>query len=114
MSENKHIPGPWWVTDSLGDGGGHTVRAVDPADGFRFQVCEVWGIDDDRELDERSLANTCLIAAAPKLLEAVERQCDNMAFILNHNPMTDSLYDKFIKELEQDRSIITKATGDPE
>lgn len=36
-----------------------------------FEVCEVWGVNDDKIETEISLANARLIAAAPELLEAL-------------------------------------------
>ena len=45
-----------------------------------------------------------------ELLEALERQCDNMAFVLSHAPMPDQWYDKFSEELVQDRGAIKRAS----
>lgn len=69
---SKHTPGPWKVTGSAS--GGISVDAKDPADNRGFELCEVWGVDCDRDAlkDGRAKANANLIAAAPDLLEACE------------------------------------------
>jgi hypothetical protein len=67
MTEKNHTPGPWAI-GKHGAAGGIGIDAKDPADGENFEVCEVWGIDLNTKHDERSQANTKLIAAAPDLL----------------------------------------------
>lgn len=67
MSNFKGVPGPWGIGTSSRHGV-HCVDAVDPKDGLLFEVCEVWGIDENTEETERSWANARLIAAAPDLL----------------------------------------------
>jgi hypothetical protein len=73
----SHTPGPWIKAPlgsvTGGEGGGIGIDATDRLDGMRFEVCEVWGIDDDRVHDARSHANAALIAAAPDLLEALKK-----------------------------------------
>lgn len=44
-----------------------------------------------------------------KLVEALERQCDNMAFVVNHAPIIQPWYDKFSSELEEDRQSLAAA-----
>lgn len=41
-----------------------------------------------------------------RLREALERQCDNMAFTLNKATLPDQWYSKFSNELEQDRAAL--------
>jgi len=38
--------------------------------------------------------------------EALDRQCDNMAFLLNHAPIVQQWYDKFTAELAEDRQAL--------
>ena len=38
--------------------------------------------------------------------EALSRQCDNMAFLLNHAPIVQRWYDKFTAELAEDRQAL--------
>lgn len=40
------------------------------------------------------------------LKEALDRQCDNMAFILNHMAVPDPWYEKFTNELAEDRKAL--------
>ncbi len=46
-----------------------------------------------------------------ELIEALERQSDNMAFILNHHAMPEQWNEKFTRELEADRDILNKVKG---
>ena len=48
-----------------------------------------------------------------ELLEALDRQCDNMSFVLSHVPVPDKWYKKFSEELQKDRAAIKKAKGAP-
>lgn len=41
-----------------------------------------------------------------RLRGALERQCDNMAFVLNKATLPDQWYSKFCNELEQDRAAL--------
>ena len=64
MTAGTFTPGPWAVAPS-GDNGIPSVKAIDPADGRRFEVCEVWGENIDTDETPMSRANARLIAAAP-------------------------------------------------
>lgn len=81
MTQSKHTPGPWMAgTDETTDEGGMPVRAIDPSDGLRFGVADVYGINIDVHHCDVSKANARLIAAAPELLEALQEgaQIDNL------------------------------------
>ena len=54
------------------------------------------------------LRNDLKIAA---LVEVAKRQADNMAFLLNHASMSNGLYNKFTRELEEDRAAIAAWEG---
>jgi hypothetical protein len=41
-----------------------------------------------------------------RLREALRRQSDNMAFVINHHSMHGSWYEKFQRELEEDRAAL--------
>lgn len=43
------------------------------------------------------------------LVEALNRQGDNMAFIINHATLPDQWMDKFSRELAEDRAALTAA-----
>ena len=43
--------------------------------------------------------------------KALERQTENMAFIINHVSMPEHWRDKFMRELDEDRSTLS-STGD--
>lgn len=48
-----------------------------------------------------------LIKAADALAEAMDRQGDNMAFVINNVSLPEQWRDKFMMELEQDRAQLT-------
>lgn len=50
---------------------------------------------------------TDLIKAADALEEAMDRQGDNMAFVINNVSLPEQWRDKFMMELEQDRAQLT-------
>jgi hypothetical protein len=89
----KHTPGPWfyYVTPS-----GVRYKVHGPT--VDYFICDVKGSND--------LANARLIAAAPELLEALEKLADQAA----SNNDYDS--DRGLQAaVEQARTIISKATG---
>lgn len=77
MSVAKFTPGPW-RTGLSADNGIPSVKAIDPKDGMRFEVCEVWGEDRDTVETPVSRANARLIAAAPDLYEAAAMAAEYM------------------------------------
>ena len=76
MSEsNKFTPGPW-ITESSDSNG---IACVATADNL-LEICEVWGSSENGiSVDDESMANATLIAAAPDLLEALEKALDALA-----------------------------------
>lgn len=60
--EQKHTPGPWKVGESA-DNGLPCVDGIDPKDGSIFEICEVWGEENDLEITEMSIANARRIVA---------------------------------------------------
>lgn len=52
------------------------------------------------------LAFYALLSDMDKVREASNRQADNMAFILNHAELPKQWYDKFTKELAEDRQAL--------
>lgn len=56
-------------------------------------------------LDDLEAANAALTARVEELNDALERQSDNMAFVLNHMN-TEGWFDKFTSELSEDRAVL--------
>jgi hypothetical protein len=80
MPEHKHTPGPWEIVGShvytnLGAKNRAGSQAAD-TDGWNVATIAPWactnadGEDEDMAVTE-SMANACLVAAAPDLLEAL-------------------------------------------
>ena len=60
----KHTPGPWeLIAESVEDSRGNSIAMVTGGSGRQY-------VED--EVNAECLANACLIAAAPELLEALE------------------------------------------
>ena len=51
-------------------------------------------------------ATAALDRALERMRDALNRQCDNMAFIVNHVTLPEQWRDKFAVELEQDRRAL--------
>ena len=104
MSQNKHTPGPWWSPDGktikqdyrqLTEAGGCIIAGV-----MGGSSSGPFFIEDDAEVS----ANTRLIAAAPELLEVLEKLL--MAYQDPGN--TGSTYDETV---EAAQAVIAKARG---
>lgn len=99
MKQSEHTPGPWMANlDETTHEGGMPVRAIDPKDGMRFRVADVYGLDCDVNHCEISKANARLIAAAPELLAALQ-------MIVQLNPELP------MGCIEDAEAAIAKATG---
>jgi hypothetical protein len=59
-----------------------------------------------------SISALCLIEECDRLREALIRQSDNMAFVINHISMHDGWYEKFQRELEEDRVVLSQPTAE--
>lgn len=72
--------------------------------------------DEESQEEARVYANASLAALRAQgmevvSVEAVSRQFDNMAFILNHATLPEQWHEKFVKELAEDRDIIPQEQG---
>ena len=64
----KHTPAPW----KLGRNGKQSYRDISCADNFAIAQCFPYGNEEDLLI---ASANATLIAAAPELLEALDKIC---------------------------------------
>lgn len=104
----KHTPGPWTVGTSSNNGI-HCVDAIDPHRPGIIEICEVWGTYLDTEKDEMSLANACLIASAPELLEALLEIDARLLRCSALGLSAADAYDSFYQEIAN--GAISLATG---
>lgn len=65
------------------------------------KTMEVFGLLREELKRERALK--------ADLLEALDQQCELMAFVLNHVTLPDGWYEKFTAELETSRATLSKA-----
>lgn len=96
MSEAKHTPGPWAVTDCAIGGPSVTAGKSVIADIRTFG-----GVHVNGEQNTKTLANASLIAAAPDLLDALEALADYV---------DERSGDNECRPLENARAAIAKAT----
>ena len=96
MTTSKHTPGPWWSTPSA------AVLCGNPDDPEIVADCaptDLMAVQDD----ERKVANARLIAAAPELLEALERVAYEFQSYMSDSEQRHTLDDV--------RAAIAKAKG---
>jgi hypothetical protein len=120
-------PGPWASYNGFTEGDASITANLPCINGLdaHFTIARVDAPDiaetqmtDGALTDERAKANAAFIAAAnPKavlalldriteLEDAFERHSENMAFILNHQSLPEQWYEKFTKELAEDRDAL--------
>lgn len=102
MSEARHTPGPWTLSDDY-----DTVFGGPPDDRGSVMVANIAGDADDPENE----ANARLIAAAPELLEVARQYAATLEALIRQSPTDDAR--KVNKErLAAVQSTIAKATAD--
>lgn len=89
----QHTPGPWSLAPA------HVIIG---ANGMR--ICQV-----PVRLDANDVADLRLIAAAPELLEALERLLADCGEAMSDGYVENSIH---INEVELGRAVIAKARGD--
>jgi hypothetical protein len=103
MSEVKHTPGPWIITqESYGTviRGAEVVRESDGYEyPFREYVASTWG-----ERSDTTDADARLIAAAPEMLDALRRASMALAWASDREPV-------LIDDYNAVNDIIARATG---
>ena len=98
----QHTPGPWYVGTEFNDQGRHIYAAqkVRHEDGDEWHPLIACTDDDERLVDWQ--ANARLIAAAPDLLEALQRMLD---------APSHGTHEAMRRANEAARAAIAKATG---
>lgn len=124
MSENKHTPGPWFVTGKL-------TKYVEAriGGGLVQEVAACGPTAADNGYGDQQEANAHLIAAAPDLLEALDKMLDNEEqrdfekWLRSKAPSGDcsdvqaqwlesSDYEDFLENWKLQIAAIAKARGD--
>ena len=103
MTNRKHTPGPWYVGTEFNDQGRHIYaeQKVRHEDGDEWHPLIACTDDDERLVDWQ--ANAVLIAAAPDLLEVLQR-------LVRVIEIEDAHLANF-GEVEAARAAIAKATS---
>lgn len=109
MSENKHTPGPWYWKDGA-------IRAANRD--FVLWPQNVMGALElnwadclgacGKHSEDNAEANARLIAAAPELLEALQRMLLEFDFLIEEGKLPDIRNDVIF---DHARTAIAKATG---
>lgn len=108
MREKKFVSRLWENDGPMDDI--ISIGAIDPADGERFKVCMVLGIDKEGEHDERSEANAHLISAAPELLEALEMISNELTSVYGELERMGN-HDHDYQSIAEADAVIAKAYG---
>lgn len=97
-NQSKHTPGPWFIGDLSDEifAKGHTPSTIG--------ICA----KTDDSTNEQWQANARLIAAAPKLLEALQSFISRTQGLLDGEPDTQYLWDKLGPEYRQALAIIAE------
>ena len=96
----KHTPGPWHT-------GGQDDRIIYAADGFAVADATVFhGRHRSKDAAPTETHNARLIAAAPELLDALK------VLLSLHDSQVDTA-DAWNVSMEEARTAISKATGEP-
>ncbi len=101
MSETKHTPGPWVITEG-GDGQGDCVSIDSAPQGNIVASLSLTGC---KQVDAQTIADARLIAAAPLMLLALEQA---------RNWIKEAMEDFHLESdgtLEEVRAAIAKAEG---
>ena len=70
MTDTKHTPGPWTISDEIGEMNGRIIYDEE------YGIGEAWDLNGNPE----NAANAHLIAAAPDLFEALESLLSELDF----------------------------------
>lgn len=100
----KHTPGPW-VVGPIDD----TVVTHLGKDGVRYEVAAIDGDYNDPTNWPIMEANARLIAAAPDMLEALEKAKETIRAW--HGPVAWEIYDRASPEMKMINAAIAKAGG---
>ena len=101
----KHTPGPWYVGSGTHEGRNiYSVASVTDDEGFTYQPIVASAEDDGIKCWD---ANARLIAAAPDLLEALQRIADGQEM-----SGVFTFADVVLRYQEIARAAIAKATGE--
>lgn len=113
-TKSKHTPGPWAIKPHGVVVGGQFHTYTNGSAQSQLAMATILHNSDSPNANEERDANARLIAAAPELAEAADRQCANIAFLLERcklDDLSEQWREKFERELREDRAVIAKATG---
>lgn len=99
-------PGPWDFSWEIQPNGCPTVGHKG------LMVCVVAHSAKEPEQKKTALANASLIAAAPELLEALEKATDNWEGLANEFMHTTPLHQRQLASIAKVRAVIAKARGE--
>ena len=94
---SKHTPGPWKIVGTI-------YTSIKEISGPSFKVSAVlWATDLNEKDFQKRMADMCLIAAAPDLLEA-------LCYLYETN--TGKTYEEWLEAMSVAEAAIAKAKGE--
>lgn len=81
-------------------------------DGGKFEVCSVWGVNDDSSGCEQSEANAHLFAAAPELYDEIERDIEWLSKIKTNFALGSYEYRSICLKIESKNKLLSEARGE--
>ena len=100
---SKHTPGPWGYITSSTYGSAIAVFAKDDSDPSK-KICHFPVLQDGKE----SIANACLISAAPEMLDALKTMQAKLEYL---DAIAEDYMHVFVDEWKKINKAINKAEG---
>ena len=87
------------------------VRYSPNSHGAYVSSCEPSDVDDLDVAFVHADIHAAVVAERDQLKAALERQGDNLAFVLNRVSLPEAWFEKFDRELQEDRKALEKNDG---
>ena len=80
-------------------------------DGERFEVCAVWGVNNDTGACAQSKANAHLMAAAPEMYEEIESEIEFLKGLMeiSRTGSTKNVTDVLSEKIKSKQALLLKA-----
>jgi hypothetical protein len=110
MSNTKFTKGPW-VSGKPSDHAPFCVDAKCNYDNELFEVCSVWGVNDDSSACKQSEANLNLIVMSPELYQQLEESNDCMLALVDTLAKYGHNTHNLLEQVKRNDFVLAKARG---